>query len=216
MATVGRIPPGRAGRMWLRRRLATAQRGRDQLDRKLHVLIPELQRRHLQADQWQRQWAQACQDADTWLLRATLLGGQDALRNAAPRQPTQIEITWTTAMGVSYPADARFASDTTRPSTQPNALPPLTGNAAIAPATAAFQKALLAAIRAAAADEAVRRVETEIAVTRRRLRALDKRWLPSLHEALTHLEMSLEQAEQEDGMRLRRAVAAQPRPGTRP
>ena len=117
MAAVGRIPPGRAGRMWLRRRLATAQRGRDQLDRKLHILIPELQRRRLQADQWQRQWAQACQNADTWLLRAVLLGGQDALRNAAALQPTQIEVTWTTAMGVNYPADARLAPGTPRPST---------------------------------------------------------------------------------------------------
>jgi len=212
MATVGRIPPGRAGRMWLRRRLATAQRGRDQLDRKLHILIPELQRRRLQADQWQRQWAQACQNADTWLLRAVLLGGQDALRNAAALQPTQIEVTWTTAMGVNYPADARLAPGTPRPST----MTPPTGNAAIEPATAAFRTALLAAIRAAAAEEAVRRVDTEIAVTRRRLRALDKRWLPSLHEALTHLEMSLEQAEQEDGMRLRRAVAAEPDRGAKP
>jgi V/A-type H+-transporting ATPase subunit D len=196
--------------MWLRRRLATAQRGHDQLDRKLHILLPELQRRRLQADQSQRQWSDACQEADTWLLRATLLGGQDALRNATTPQLTQIEVTWTTAMGVSYPADARLADHTAQPSSQPRTLTPLPGNAAIAPATTAFQTALLAAIRTAAAQEAVRRVEIEIAVTRRRLRALDKRWLPSLHEALTHLEMSLEQAEQEDGMRLRRAAAAQP------
>ncbi len=62
----------------------------------------------------------------------------------------------------------------------------------------------------AAAEEAVRLVEAEIAVTRRRLRALEKRWLPWLRDALAALEESLEQSEQEDGIRLRRAVAAQP------
>ena len=44
MALLARIPPGRAGRMWLRRRLATAERGREQLDRKLRILLPDLQR----------------------------------------------------------------------------------------------------------------------------------------------------------------------------
>jgi V/A-type H+-transporting ATPase subunit D len=189
--------------MWLRRRLATAQRGREQLDRKLHILIPELQRRRIQAKQWRQQWADACEEADTWLLRATLLGGQDALRNAAAPQLAQINVTWATAMGVSYPADARLADHTAQAAA-------LAGNAAIAPATSAFQAALLAAIRTAAAEEAVRRVEAEIAVTRRRLRALEKRWLPRLQEALTQLELSLDQAEQEDGMRLRRATAAHP------
>jgi len=193
--------------MWLRRRLATAQRGREQLDRKLRILVPELQRRRIQADRWRRQWAAAYEDADTWLLRAGLLGGQDALRNAAAPRLARITVTWATAMGVSYPADASLADDHTRSAT-PAPGPP--GNAAIAPATLAFEAAFLAAVRTAAAEEAVRRVEAEIAVTRRRLRALEKRWLPSLQEALGQLELSLEQAEQEDGLRLRRAAAVQP------
>jgi V/A-type H+-transporting ATPase subunit D len=64
----------------------------------------------------------------------------------------------------------------------------------------------VAGVRSAAAEEAVRRVEAEIAVTRRRIRALDRRWLPQLHAALALLEQSLVQAEQEDAVRLRRAV----------
>jgi V/A-type H+-transporting ATPase subunit D len=189
--------------MWLHRRLDTAHRGRDQLDRKLHILIPELQRRRLQAEEWRRQWTDSCEQANRWLLRATLLGGQDALRNATAPQLARIDVTWTTSMGLSYPADATL-TDHTAPAA------PLAGNAAIAPAAAAFRTALLAAIRTAAAEEALRRVEAEIAVTRRRLRALDKRWLPWLQEALTQLELSLEEAEHDDGMRLRRAAAEQP------
>ena len=66
-------------------------------------------------------------------------------------------------------------------------------------------------MRSAAAHEAVRRVEAEIAITRRRMRALDRRWIPWLHETLAEREAALEQAEREDGVRLRRAAAAEDR-----
>ena len=79
-------------------------------------------------------------------------------------------------------------------------------NAALLTAAERFRTALSAGVRLAALDEALRRVEAEIGVTRRRLRALDKRWLPWLQDALATIELALEHAEQEDGMRLRRAA----------
>jgi V/A-type H+-transporting ATPase subunit D len=203
MALVARIPPGRSGRMWLRRRLATAARGRDQLDRKLRILIPEQQRLRIQADLRRTAWVAACKEARTWLLRAALLGGQDAIRSAAAPHPAELEVVLTTAMGLRYPADAKLVGPA-------DDSPTVASNAAIAPAAAAFRDALLTGIRAAAADEAVRRVTEEIAVTRRRLRGLEKRWLPWLQAALADLDLSLEQAEQEDGIRLRRAIIAEP------
>lgn len=202
MPLAARVPPGRAGRIWLRRRLATAVAGRDQLDRKLRILIPELQGLRIQADHRRLAWEAACADARTWLVRAAMLGGQDVLRAATPADPAEVEVTWTTAMGLRYPVDAAVTNAEPSPS--------VPGNAAIPAATQAFCSARDAALRAAAADEAVRRIEAEVAVTRRRLRALDKRWLPWLQSALADLELSLEQAEQEDGTRLRRAVASAP------
>ena len=201
------IPPGRAGRMWLRGRLATAERGRDQLDRKLRILIPERQRLQTRLELRRRAWSAAYDEAQTWGLRAALLGGEDAIRGATPAHPADVQVTWTSAMGLSYPEDAVLAE----PAPGDEAVP---SNAAIVPATAAFRAALLAGARAAAAQEAVSRLESEIAVTRRRMRALDKRWLPWLRESLARLELTLEQTEQEDGMRLRRAVGADGRPGS--
>jgi V/A-type H+-transporting ATPase subunit D len=200
MPVVRKIPPGRAGRMWLRGRLDTAERGRDQLDRKLRILIPEQQRLQTRAQQRREAWLAACEHAQLWLLRAAVLGGQDAIRGASPPQPTHVHVTWTSAMGLSYPEDAALAEPDANVAVR-------SGNAAIVPAATAFRAALLSGARAAAADEAVRRLEAEIAVTRRRARALDKRWLPWLRDALAALELTLEQGEQEDGMRLRRAVA---------
>lgn len=202
MPDLSGVPPGRAGRHWLRRRLATAERGREQLDRKLRILFPEQQRLRIRAARVGAEWEAACTEADEWLVRACLLGGQDAIRGASRPEPVGADVHWTTTMGLSYPSDARVSPA----GGESTALPP--GNAALAPAAAAFGAALAAGVRAAAAQEAVRRVEAEIAVTRRRLRALDKRWLPALHRELVRLELALEQSEQEDGLRLRRAATA--------
>jgi V/A-type H+-transporting ATPase subunit D len=199
------IPPGRAGRNWLRRRLATAERGREQLDRKLRILFPEQQRLRIQAARLRADWESACAEADGWLVRAALLGGQDALRGASRLEPISVDVQWKTTMGLSYPSGARLSA-----APDGSTLPP--SNAAVEPAAAAFHAALVAGVRTAAAEDAVRRVEGEIAVTRRRVRALERRWLPTLHHELVRLELALEQGETEDGLRLRRAATA-PRPG---
>jgi V/A-type H+-transporting ATPase subunit D len=206
--STARVPPGRAGRMWLRRRLATARRGRDQLDRRLRILQPEAQRQRIRAARSHEEWDAACADLRRWTTRAARLSGQDAFRHAAARTPARVELTWESAMGVRYPHSA----DVVRPPEPPV----LADNSAVDPAVEAAAVALLAGVRAAAADEAVRRIESEIAVTRRRLRALDERWLPWLDTRLAELELALEQAEHEDGVRLRRALAAaRTRPGRR-
>jgi V/A-type H+-transporting ATPase subunit D len=199
MPQPSRVPPGRAGRIWLHRRLAAAERGREQLDRKLRILLPELQRRRLRAESLEREWRSSCAVARTWLLRVAILGGEDAVLGAAAVEPARVEVTWASTMGLGYPAAAELV---TRPG---RAVPP--ANAAVVPAVEAFETALRAGVGSAAADEAVRRVEAEIAVTRRRMRALERRWMPWLREALAEREAALEQGEREDGVRLRRAVA---------
>lgn len=216
------VPPGRAGRNVLRRRLTAAERGREQLDRKLRFLFPEQQRLSIKAARVHADWESACSAAQAWLLRAAVLGGQDAIRGASPTEQTRVEVEWTTTMGLGYPREATLAPTlATGASPGPAALRGAcapSGNAAIAPATAAFHTALAAGVRTAAAEEAVRRVDAEIAVTRRRLRALDRRWLPRLQQELTRLDLGLEQGEQEDGLRLRRAAgpqAGEQQPGRR-
>ena len=200
MPSLAAVPPGRAGRTWLRRRLSTAERGREQIDRKLRILFPEQQRLRIQADRDRAAWWSACADADRWLLRAALLGGQDGIRDASTLEPVTVEVRWSTTMGLSYPSGAEVS-----PAADDVSLP--AANSAIAPAATAFREALRAGVRTAAAEEAVRRLDAEIAVTRRRLRALDKRWLPRLRAELVSLELTLEQTEQEDAQRLRRAAA---------
>lgn len=202
MATETRVPPGRAGRIWLRRRLGEVERGRDQLERKIQILLPERRRLRLHVARLRHEWETLCREALTWHLRLVVLGGEDALRSALPPQAVGVRIDWTTAMGLTYPTGVEMVRG---PAPAGWTGPPL-GNAAVVPATDAFREALRAGAQLAAAESALRRVEAETAVTRRRLRALETRRLPAMREALHSLELTLEQEEQEEHTRVRRAV----------
>jgi V/A-type H+-transporting ATPase subunit D len=192
-----RVPPGRAGRLWLRGRLQVAERGLDLLDRKLRILRGEHERLALRAQRTGHDWELACQQAETWLLRAALLGGQRALRLSADGQDTEVGIVWRDTMGLHYPAEATcdFAAEE----------PPL-GGAALDLAKTAHQAALSAAVEHAAATAALATLEDEIAATSQRLRAIQDRWIPRLRAALAELELALDESEQADAARLRRAV----------
>jgi len=192
------VPPGRAGRLWLQRRLAVARRGADLLDRKLQVLRRELdQRRGWEASaaaEWQRRQA----DADSWLLRAALLGGERAVRLAAADTFAEVTISYAATMGVRYPADAACTTP----------LPAGADGPALTAAREAHRAALAAAVRHAAAAEALRVLEAETLATRYRLRAIRDRWIPRLEQALGEVTFAIEELERADAARLRLAATS--------
>ncbi len=199
MTTTGlAVPPGRAGRLWLRQRLALADRAASLLDRKLYLLTAELPRLRSEAAATGQQWQASCAEAERWLLRAVLLGGERAIRLAPAVGQADVRITYTTTMGARHPASAQC----------------LTGQAAgwegpaVSSARAGHRAALEVAVRHAAATAALAAVEAETATTRYRLRALQHRWLPRLQQALAALEFSLEEQERADAARLRAASPA--------
>lgn len=189
------VPPGRAGRLWLVRRLAIAQRAAGLLDRKLQVLAGELDRLRVAAERSAAEWDAACRDAERWLLRAVLLGGERAVSLAGDVAEAEVTIQYTVTMGARHPAGAQFTVG------QPEGWE----GAAVAAARQAHRDALAAAVRHAAAAAAVAIVETETNATRYRLRAVRDRWIPRLARELTDVEFSLEEIERADAARLRRA-----------
>ncbi|MEV0402614.1 V-type ATP synthase subunit D [Actinoallomurus sp. NPDC050550] len=196
MTSLSRVPPGRAGRLWLRRRLATAERGHDLLQRKLRILLREYERIAGQAEYAKTEWTVACRRADTWLLRAALAGGRRSL-SPAPG-PADVTISWRQAMGSRYPEQA--ACDLPA---RPDALP---CSAALIEARNACRTALQAAVRHAAAQEAERILASEITATRQRIRALERHWTPRLTAAIAAIDLALEESERFDRARLLRTA----------
>jgi hypothetical protein len=85
MAKLRRVPPGRAGWLWLAARLRAGRLAADLLDRKLRVLLVERDRFRLIEDRTRKRWRMSWREADLWALRATMLSGQRDLRLSATR-----------------------------------------------------------------------------------------------------------------------------------
>ena len=186
---------GRAGRIRLVRRLETARRAADLLDRKLRILQGELARLRAAADATAAEWDRCQAEARTWLLRAALLGGERAVRLAGDGQVADIKVSYATVMGIRYPATAACTAPPARTWDSP----------VLAGTRQAHHAALAAAARHAAAAASVRLVDDEVRVTRYRLRAVRDRWIPGLEQTLADVTFAIEELERADAARLRLA-----------
>ncbi|GAA0717284.1 hypothetical protein Drose_18885 [Dactylosporangium roseum] len=197
MTSVRHVPPGRSGVLWLRHRLDVTRHGSTVLRRKLTLLTGERDRlQHSQAET-AREWGRSDRTARGWLERATVLDGLETIEAAAEVPPAELSVPWTAVLGVRCPG---MPSVVLRP--RPVDLP-APGGAALARAAAAYRDATRAAARHAAVTVALAAVEAEIAATRRRVRALDRHWIPALEAALGARTLQLAELEAADLTRRR-------------
>jgi len=183
--------------MRVERRLETARHGAELLDRKEQILGNELERLRQLAGQRRQEWEDRAREAATWLQRAAALDGSERIEAASPASPAEVEVRWGGAMGVSYPQDA-FC--------RPPAAPPAGGSSALSYAGTAHRSALTAAVRHAAVKRAVLLVSADLAATRTRRRAVEKKWIPRLEDELLAIRRQLDEQELEEGLRLRWAA----------
>ena len=170
------------------------------LDRKLRILRAAQDPLERAAQEAETRWRDRYAEADSWLLRAALLGHRRGLLAAAQRPEAEVVLGRALAAGVGYPVlETLTVPD--RPASGP-----LPASAASDPAAAAGAAALEAAVRYAVADAAVRAVAAEVVITRRRLRGIEDRWLPALTERHRAVVAELDEQERADGARLRWAT----------
>ena len=198
-STVRGQPPGRAGLPWLARRTSMATRGSDLLERKLRILLAEEQAYALRAERTLADWERAGRELDRWMLASALISGERGLRLATDGADAAMDIDWHMTMGVRYPAGA-----TCDLPTEPGGFAP--DNTALRHARAAAQVAVRAAVDHAVAAAALAAIRTEVAGTRRQLRALQRRWLPRLEGAHARLLIQLDDMEHDEHVRLRWAA----------
>lgn len=200
-----RIPPGRSGRLWLRHRISSATQAENLLDHKQRELLSEVRRLRTVRERARTRWERALSEARKRMEGVDGAGGSSLVMLAATLggEAAGVEIDWRTIMGVHYPTGARAVLP------EPTPLAPLPGGAALSAARDAFRRALEAAVAVAAADAAFGRIQSELTRTTRALRALDLRAIPAYHEALTQLELRLDEAEREDMIRVRWAVGGE-------
>jgi V/A-type H+/Na+-transporting ATPase subunit D len=189
------VPPGRAGRLLLDRRLVGARRAADLLDRKLRILQAELRELSAEATRTEQEWHLRCAEADRRLLIAALLGGERAIILATGSGYADARIDYAVTIGVRRPASGHYAP---APGAEPWAGPH------VAQARQAHRAALAAAVRYAAAAGAYRTVEAEVVTTRYRLHAIGDRLIPRLEQARAEVMLAIDELERADDARLRR------------
>jgi V/A-type H+-transporting ATPase subunit D len=198
-----RVPPGRAGRLWLMSRLEVARRGTEVLDQKRRTLLRERRRTATAlaraTEAWDRYGRLAAESND----RALALAGEGRLRLSALHcaDPPTVEVTWRNTIGTLIPTAVRVDAGT------PPDFVALGGGAAVALAAEAHRGALVHAAAHAAARAAHEAIERELSTTTRRLRAIESRWIPEHEDALRRLELELAERELEDIARARFARA---------
>lgn len=204
-----RLPPGRAGRLLLLRRLAVAHRGRDVLEQKRRALLRQLDELDQLLAEARREWDECAREAELWWQRAAILAGERllALACASVRDRAEVRLVWRNALGVVYPSEAAVG--------QPAAEPfPAGGSTALAYAADAHRRALDAAAQLGATQLARDRTARELRATTQRLRAIERRWIPEHQQALQTLELALDENDREEAARGRwliRRLASRPR-----
>ena len=196
-----RHPPGRAGRPWLVHRLEVSRRGAELLDEKFRALVRERMRLEPVATAARTEWERSAREAERWLARAAMMGGERGLAlSAAAARPAEVTVRWRAILGVTCPSEASVAPY------REEELIELGGNAALLSAAVAHRRALEAAVQVAAAEAALRRIDAALHATRLRRNAIQRNWIPAHEQALHALELTLEELEREDGARLRRVI----------
>ncbi len=185
---------GRAGRLWLQRRLDIAVRAAELLEHKQRILASELERRELLAAHTSARWTEAAEQATIWLRRAGALETIGTIRAAAPREPARVSVHLAAVMGVIYPERADY---------EPPQAHPGVGGAVLTPTARAHAAAIQAGVRHAAAGRAVAALRAELEATRARQLAVQNRWIPHLQAALADLMVRLDEADREENTRLR-------------
>ncbi len=195
-----RHPPGRGGGPWLAHRLEVARRGAELLGEKQHALLRERRLLEPLLAQARGEWEQRAREAERWLVRAAMLGGERPL-DCAPTAPTalaRVTVSRRTILGVRCPADAQLELPSERE------LVPAGAGAALYCAAAAHRRALEAAVQLGVLQSALERIRTDLRATTLRRVAIERRWIPAHERALAELELGLDEVEREDGARVRR------------
>lgn len=198
-----RIPPGRAGRIWLVGRLEIAHRGAELLDRKRQALLREQAVTRAELERARAAWLEAAAEAARWSARATVLDGPsrlDQLSRHVDGRAT-LAVSWTNLMGARLPR----AAEPSLPAVP--ALSALGAGAATVLAAHAARRATIAAARYAIAERAEAELTHELGRAARRLRALERRWIPQHEQALARLDLVLDENQREQAGRARRSAS---------
>jgi V/A-type H+-transporting ATPase subunit D len=178
-----------------------ARRGAELLAEKQRALLRERARLEPLVAQARSDWEQRAGEAERWLARAAMLGGERQVA-FAPTMLAQLTMSWRTILGVRCPADPQLKLPPERELVRAGA------SAAVYSAATAHRRALEAAVNVGVAERALGLIQTDLRATTLRRVAIERRWIPAHERPLAALELSLDEVEREDSARVHRILGS--------
>lgn len=203
MPIAGRdLLPTRSVELDLREEQRLVREGYDFLDEKRLLLAAEILRELERWRQTRAEYAEAERRARAALARATARHGLEGLLlyPAAGMEKVRAEVVQRSFLGVVL-VEAQLAGGT---ATEP--APALNPSPEAEACRAAFAALIECAARLAGISGNLHRLADEYRRTERRARALENVLMPEIDEALREISEHLESAEQEEAVRVRRAL----------
>ncbi|MEU1661580.1 hypothetical protein ABZ527_36650 [Streptomyces griseofuscus] len=145
-------------------------------------------------------WRKRLAEAETWLVRGVILGGESAPLRSAPADRARVDVRWAVLMGMRHPAavdwtdPVRGAAEQTPPST------------ALAHAETAYRAALRAAAELAVHGTAADLLAASPHGPGNGYAPCAATAIPRLRDELATLELALEESEHEEAVRRRWAA----------
>ena len=197
------VKPTRKNLMRIKDRIKLSERGHDTLEQKRDGLIMEFMRILDNAKGVREDLTNAYKEAQKTMNVARAMEGDIAVRGAAEslKEHPEIEVESKNIMGVIVP---QINSNKVRKTIDQRGYGLLGTTARIDESADSYEKLLDSTILAAEVETGMRKLLTEIEITKRRVNALEFKVLPELYQAKKFIEQKLEEQEREEIFRLKK------------
>jgi V/A-type H+-transporting ATPase subunit D len=197
------VKPTRKNLMRIKDRIKLSERGHDTLEQKRDGLIMEFMRILDNAKGVREDLTNAYKEAQKTMNVARAMEGDIAVRGAAEslKEHPEIEVESKNIMGVVVP---QINSNKVRKTIDQRGYGLLGTTARIDESADSYEKLLDSTILAAEVETGMRKLLTEIEITKRRVNALEFKVLPELYQAKKFIEQKLEEQEREEIFRLKK------------
>jgi V/A-type H+-transporting ATPase subunit D len=197
------VKPTRKNLMRIKDRIKLSERGHDTLEQKRDGLIMEFMRILDNAKGVREDLTNAYKEAQKTMNVARAMEGDIAVRGAAEslKEHPEIEVESKNIMGVVVP---QINSNKVRKTIDQRGYGLLGTTARIDESADSYEKLLESTILAAEVETGMRKLLTEIEITKRRVNALEFKVLPELYQAKKFIVQKLEEQEREEIFRLKK------------
>jgi len=188
----------------LKQKVGLARGGKNILKRKLDALVVELMKMLERIKEVRKEFNKVYEEANKAVGMAIAYDGVPALKSigAATGMKIEVDLIPKNIMGVKVP-EVKYEIEE-----RGKVISPFTTSFRIYRVKEAYEEVVKKAMDLVEVEIGVKRILTEVEATKRRVNALDYKIIPEMDDAIRFIQLSLDELEREDFVRLKKVAGA--------